>query len=548
MPGKRGKKTTNQQQVPEPQDPQAEAFERLSDKLTDTFTQAFDKLQQAIVAMAEKAVTQSAGSPRPKRQAEEQVPGYNTRNKGLRPFYNPQPEEPQNKPKKKPGKPKAAAGKPQDAIDVQTVDVNLPAASAQVASVGHYQPPADVNIPPRQPANNNPALAINITNWYKYLSDYHDPLLCEFLQFGWPLGYNYETAPATTSNNHPSALFHLQAVKDFVDTELMHDALLGPFDEAPFTPWFRTSPLMSRAKKGSEERRIIVDLSYPQGSSVNDGIDPSNHLGVNITYSLPTINDLITTLQQHGKGAYLWKADLRRAYRQIRSDPLDAPFLGIKVGSQIFVDRCPPFGCRSSASICQRMANGLVFIMAKENHTITAYLDDFRGCHPSYHLAKTAYDRFLGLAQELGLELSTHKCSPPSKTVEWLGYRVDSDNLSITIPAEKLQEILTECERWINRDKASKKMIQSIVGKLIFISNFVRPGRKFLARILSTLSHMEDNAWTTLSDHFKSDIKWFYYYAKSANGIFLCTPSRPTREIECDSSFQAGGGNTEGFY
>lgn len=384
--------------------------------------------------------------------------------------------------------------------------------------------------------------------WYTYLSDYHDPLLCEFLKYGWPLGYSITNIPDSTTANHPSALFHLQAVNDFVNTELTYDAIIGPFEEDPFSPWFRTSPLMTRAKKGANERRIIVDLSFPPGRSVNDGIDPSNHLGVDISYSLPTIADLITQLQQHGKGAYLWKADLRRAYRQIRSDPLDAPFLGIKVGPRIFIDRCPPFGCRSSASICQRMANGIVFIMAKEQHNITAYLDDFGGCHPSYHLASKAYKRFLQLAGELGLELSPHKCSPPSTTVEWLGYHVDSTSLSITIPMEKLQEILSECERWLSRDKASKRMIQALVGKLIFISNCIRPGRKFLARILATLRNMKDNNWTTLSVPFKADIKWFLCYAKAANGIFLCTPNKPLLQIECDSSLHAGVGNTEGFY
>lgn len=224
---------------------------------------------------------------------------------------------------------------------------------------------------------------LNIPAWRECLNDYHDSYLCEFLEFGWPIGYNLDVPPTPTVGNHPSASAHSQAIKDFISTELDYKAVVGPFQLAPFTPWFRTSPLMTRAKKGTNERRIIVDLSYPNTSAVNDGIDPTSHIGINITYTLPTIGDLITQLEIHRKGAFFWKADLRRAYRQIKIDPLDSPFLGIQVDSQIFIDRCPPFGCRSSASICQRMANGLVFIMAKDNHKIMAYLDDFGGCHPS---------------------------------------------------------------------------------------------------------------------------------------------------------------------
>lgn len=67
MPGKRGKKNTDQQTPQDPWDPQEEAFERLSDKLTATFSQGFDKLQQALVNIAEQAASQSKDSSQPKR-------------------------------------------------------------------------------------------------------------------------------------------------------------------------------------------------------------------------------------------------------------------------------------------------------------------------------------------------------------------------------------------------------------------------------------------------------------------------------------------------
>lgn len=137
---------------------------------------------------------------------------------------------------------------------------------------------------------------------------------------------------------------------------------------------------------------------------------------------------------------------------------------------------------------------------------------------------------------------------PPSTSVEWLGYYVDSISMSVTILTQKLKDVLSECGQWLLRNKASKKMIQAIVGKLIFISNCVHQGRKFLARILLTLSNMKDGAWTTLSTQFKADIKWFFHYAESANGIFLCPPILPLIEIECDSSLKAAGGVADGVY
>ena len=53
---------------------------------------------------------------------------------------------------------------------------------------------------------------------------------------------------------------------------------------------FQASPLMSKPKKDSEMRRIVVDLSWPDGCSVNDGIDKDYYLEDLYDIHLPTID------------------------------------------------------------------------------------------------------------------------------------------------------------------------------------------------------------------------------------------------------------------
>lgn len=87
-------------------------------------------------------------------------------------------------------------------------------------------------------------------------------------------------------------------------------------------------------------------------------------------------------------------------------------------------------------------------------------------------------------------------------------------------------------------------MIQSLLGKLVHLSNCILHGRKFLTRILSTLKAMEARTWRTIDSEFKKDVRWFQLYARAGNGINLYTPSLPAIWIECDSSLTGGGGNT----
>lgn len=95
-----------------------------------------------------------------------------------------------------------------------------------------------------------------------------------------------------------------------------------------------------------------MDLSFPAGAAPNDGIDTGFYFGKDILYTLPNIDGLTTKLQDYGPGAFVWKEDLSRAYRQLRIDPLDTPLLGLKVDQLIYLDLCPAFGCKSSSSAC----------------------------------------------------------------------------------------------------------------------------------------------------------------------------------------------------
>lgn len=383
---------------------------------------------------------------------------------------------------------------------------------------------------------------LNIYQWELALQCYHDKQVCDYLKFGWPVGYLHSTYPVAIPVNHKSALEYPDHVKKFIQTELSFNALLGPFSEPPFQPWTRLSPLMTRPKKNSIERRVIVDLSFPHGLDVNSGIDIRNLLGHDVTYTLPSISDLIAKLQIEGPGAFIWQADLSRAYRQFRIDPLDAPLMGIQFQGQFFIDRCPAFGCRSSSAACQRVANALVYILAQSGHFVLAYLDDFAGCCSEFSAAFEAYNHFLQIAKSLGLQLALNKCIEPSTSAEWLGYEINTINMSVSIPQKKMDEVIQECKLWTHKKRASKNMVQSLLGKLIHISNCIPQARKFVTRILSTLRAMSDDSWVSISDEFRKDVFWFLSYATSSNGVLLYTPHRDVFEIECDSSLAAGGG------
>lgn len=193
------------------------------------------------------------------------------------------------------------------------------------------------------------------------------------------------------------------------------------------------------------------------------------------------------------------------------------------------------------------VSNALTYLMAKDGHFTIAYLDDYAGCHQDHQAAMDAFNHFKELTASLGLNLAGHKCVPPTPNIEWLGYAIDTNNMSVAVPKRKLDEFIEHCQEWINRKRAHKKALQSLVGRMAYISNCVLPGRKFMSRVLTALRNMKNREWTTISQDVQLDVKWFIDYARNGNGVSFFNPERKTVHLECDSSLQGGGGNGPGL-
>ena len=383
---------------------------------------------------------------------------------------------------------------------------------------------------------------LNIEVWRRLLRGYHDKKVVDFLEFGWPVDFTALLPPTTATENHREDPAFGRSVETYVETELEHGALLGPFQMPPFTPWSQTSPMMTRPKKDSTNRRVIVDLSWPKPGSVNAGIRRGYYQGRPQTYKLPNIMDAADEVARAGRGCYLWSADLARAYRQLRTCPLSTPLLGIKFKGKHYTDIAPPFGCRTSSMACARTTNAVVYLLRKKGHYVQCYLDDFVGVARTLREANEAYTDFMSLTASLGLALSPSKCHPPTKSLDWLGFNISVEEMQVTIPRSKLHDVLNDCKKWMEKRSGTKKQLQKLAGRLQHIARCVEPARRFMSRIFDAIRDAPHRGSSPTTDPLRSDVGWFLQYAATSNGLVLLkTEEKEHWVIECDSSLRAGG-------
>ena len=93
------------------------------------------------------------------------------------------------------------------------------------------------------------------------------------LEFGMPINCNSAYGINKKLKNHFSATYHKQAISEYINKNRQVKAILGPFKLSPIAN-LCYSPLMSVPKE-IDNRRVIVDFSFPPGKSINDGISKS---------------------------------------------------------------------------------------------------------------------------------------------------------------------------------------------------------------------------------------------------------------------------------
>ena len=383
------------------------------------------------------------------------------------------------------------------------------------------------------------------------LTDYHDKDLIEWMRYGWPVG-RLPTLPdpQITFKNHKSATDYPEALDKYIQKEDSYNAIIGALDSIPFTSHLGISPLSTTPKKESEDRRIILDLSYPPGGSVNDGIIKDNYLGFEAKLHFPKTDDYAQRIHRLGKGALMFKIDLHRYFRQLNLDPGDYSLIGYIVRGKLYFDKMAPMGVRTGPYIAQRISSAITWIVQQVEYFLLNYVDDFVGAEEG-RKAWAAYTFLTKLLRDLRVQTSPEKRVCPTTRLDFLGTTFDSQKMSMEVPPAKMQEILTELKRWKSLNRASRRDIESLIGKLQFAARCVRAGRVFLARLINWLKFTDREGTFEIPKEARKDIEWWDQFMVGYNGVsimWLQAEPEVDKLLATDANLTGFGGISDQAY
>ena len=214
--------------------------------------------------------------------------------------------------------------------------------------------------------------------WDRSLANHPDQnfrrYIVDEIRHGFRVGFDYAHAERTqnSTSNMLSAREHPEVISGYLATECAEGRVLGPLDPAQY-PFIHTSRFGVIPKGSTDKWHLIVDMSAPEGASINDGIDKSLS-----TLSYVGINEAAESIRALGRGSLLAKVDVKSAYRNIPVHPEDRWLMGMLWDGGLFVDKTLPFGLRSAPKIFTAVADAVEWIARNEGvRCVIHYLDDF---------------------------------------------------------------------------------------------------------------------------------------------------------------------------
>jgi len=375
--------------------------------------------------------------------------------------------------------------------------------------------------------------SLNIQLWAEHLEFYHDQLLLQYLQFGFPLSIDTnEFKPLVSDCNHNTALAFEQFVDEYISEEIRQGAIFGPFKALPISSC-HVSPMLSRSKD-AHSRRIIVDLSYPKGKGLNF-YATEHYDGIDFELNYPSVDVIAKRVTDLGPKALLYKIDLRRAFRNLSIDPGDVDKLTLCWRGKYFLDAAIPFGYKHGSACCQRVTDAVRYICNRQGFWLFNYIDDLIGVELP-HKAHKAFNFLNDLLKNLGLPISNGKLVSPSPVVTCIGISIDAPAGTLSIDQVKLADIHATCINWLSLSMVTPRQLQSLLGKLLYISKCVPPARIFVGRMLELLRKNRDCKKFQLSTEFFRDLNWFIQFMNTFNGIVFLPFDGVTVELKVDAS------------
>ena len=333
----------------------------------------------------------------------------------------------------------------------------------------------------------------------------------------------------------PSSLDHQtiidQEVWELLSKEAVHFVQPDSLQEPGFI-----SSLFVIPKKGGGHRPVI-------------NLKPLNCFIPYEHFKMESIHMLKDLLK---KGDYMVKIDLKDAYLTVPIWQNHQKYLRFLWRDSLLEFACLPFGLASAPRVFTKLLKPVLSILRQRGIRLIVYLDDILLMAPSVEQVLQHAASTLNLLEGLGFTVNYLKSVlVPSQQMEFLGSLVNSLDLSLSLPRDKIRKIQSKCQDLLNTPVTTVRELSKFLGLLSSSIQAVFPAPlhyRYLQQAKNSVLRFRKSyeAVVHLDSECLQEVQWWKDNLVAWNGRALFQQSTDL-VIETDASRQGWGAYCQGM-
>ena len=224
------------------------------------------------------------------------------------------------------------------------------------------------------------------------------------------------------------------------------------------------SPIFLRPKKNGEYR-MILNLK-----KLNEYIEYHH-------FKMDTFESAIKLVTSK---SFMASIDLRHAYYSVPIAEEHQKFLRFYWNGKLFQYTCLPNGISSAPRIFTKLLKPVYSSLRVLGHVNVGYIDDSLLLGETIEECNKNVNDTIELMSKLGFVIHEDKSVfQPSKQIIFLGNIIDSENMIITLTADKKQNLVKECKWLLQRNLAKIRDVAKVIGLIVSSFSAVEFGKLF---------------------------------------------------------------------
>lgn len=328
----------------------------------------------------------------------------------------------------------------------------------------------------------------------------------------------------------PKNSLKLNLIQEEIDSLLQKQAII----QVQETPQEFISTIFLVPKKSGGMRPII-------------NLKPLNNYVETIHFKMETLQTALNLLQ---KGDYLVSVDLKDAYFSIPIYHQHRKYLRFLWKNQRYEFQCLPFGLKSAPRIFTKCTKPVMSALRSRGHRGIIYIDDSLWMAKTAQAVKETGSTVVKIFQQAGFQINEKKSSlQPTQLIMFLGYVIDTVQMTVSLPREKVQQILKEIQNLLLQIQPKIRSVAHVIGLLVSAFPAVYQGPlhyRYLERdkTKALLQVQSYQGKMTISSESIMELKWWIQNLETHNGKPVQFQD-PTIVITTDASKKGWGGRDE---